>query len=264
MEKYLKNVYNVYKNYSRKDDFYLGPRLTPMDNENPKYLILGINPSNSYGPHAEFSKEICDDLREISVLNDQEERQRRFNDFLSFKNYEQNREYVCKLQELAHIHHNHFEKHKDFAEKLGLSKEHYAFFDLFPLWEIEQEALLDKLEGHPKLEKELLDEFFEFIDRNKSIEELLFFNAGAYKKFSNYLEPYIFQKQEKKHRIPMKHQKKNVNWNVFESSVLLKGGQKIKVWGYGLGGVRYLKERDKETTALASRFKHKFAYNGLE
>ena len=64
MEKYLENVYDIYGRLSReeKELFYPGPRLTGFDNESPKYLILGINPSNSYKPHAEFSKETCDDL----------------------------------------------------------------------------------------------------------------------------------------------------------------------------------------------------------
>ncbi len=48
MKPYLENIYNIYKSYLGKDDFYPGPRFTGIDNKNVTYLILGINPCNSF------------------------------------------------------------------------------------------------------------------------------------------------------------------------------------------------------------------------
>ena len=188
------------------------------------------------------------------------ESQERFNDFLSFKNVKQNRGHICKLQTLAHRYHGHFKIYRGFAKKLGLLEEHYTFFDLFPLWEIKQKILLRKFEKHPKLKEKLLDEFLELIDRNQSIEELLFFNRQAYEEFSNFNSSFEMNYQlEQKYRVQKKFQKDNsYPWAILEGSLLLGGGRKIKVWCFGLvASYRYMEEAEKEKTNVADEFKHK-------
>ncbi len=266
MEQYLKTIYDIYNRLSieEKEYFFPGPKLVRVDHNSPQYLILGINSSNSYKQHAEFSKEVCDDLSELYRLRlngYKKESQEQFNDFLSFKNFEQHKEHICKLEKLARIYHNHYERHRDFAEKLGLSKEHYAFFDLLPLWEVSQKLLLRKFEKHPKLKKKLLNEFLKLIDRNQSIEGLLFFNRQSYEEFSNMNKPREMSYQlEEKYRVQKKFQKNNsYPWAILEGSLLLKGVRKIKVWCFGLvASYRFIEKYEKEITYVADEFKHKF------
>ncbi|MCY4160716.1 MAG: hypothetical protein OXE77_02510 [Flavobacteriaceae bacterium] len=255
MEKYLKNVYNIYKNFSGKEDFYPGPRLTRIDNENPKYLILGINPSNSIDKvkqvlsKASFSTQNSEEMERLRKLKQKLNSQSKYDEFLCFENYDDNRTQIAYLQNLAHKFHSHFIKHNYFLEKLGLCREDYAFFDLFPLWQIKQCDLIKKLKLYSKLKKDLLDELYEFLIRKKSIEYVLFLNVKAYNVFSAFQRLVIRYKNE----IPIKMELQKRNCKVRESSISLNG-RNIKAWGFGIGGRFGYNQMDE----LASHFKHRF------
>ncbi|MCY4299743.1 MAG: hypothetical protein OXC61_10660 [Flavobacteriaceae bacterium] len=254
MEKYLKNVYNIYKNFQEKEDLYPGPRLTPMDNENPKYLILGINPNNSFKAHAKFSKYADDRLQIIKHLKQKSdsEAQKGFDKFLSFDKYDYYKDKTIYLQKLAHKHHQHFIGHADFANQLGINNEDYSFFDLFPIWQRTQKDLNKNLiKKHPVLTRELIDEFNDFLNRKESIKGLLFFNKEAYNAFSKHQTSLIKNQNETK--ISLKT-RKPVSV-VVESSIRINDKMEVEITAFGIGDYAF---RKKQMTELASHFKHRF------
>lgn len=138
-----------------------------------KYLVLGINPSNSV-------------TKVNSVINKSGSRwsdgpfmdQYDYDTFLSDPN---NAPKILLLQDLAHKHHPHFKKHRYFAEKLGLQTEDYQFFDLFPIWRIKQKDFIQELKSEQK--RSSIDAFIDLLDRHSQLKGLLFFNSTAAKFF---------------------------------------------------------------------------------
>lgn len=138
-----------------------------------KFLILGINPSNS--------------LRLVnSVIKKSDDRwftgkfktQLEYDLFLANK---ENEEQITLLQELAHEHHPHFYKHKKFLkpsiETLKDNNLSFQFFDLFPVWGTVEEEFKKELKDGQKTNS--INAFIDLVDRHPNIDSLLFLNGSA-------------------------------------------------------------------------------------
>jgi len=216
MKKYKKEIVEILNTYSSKKQFYPGIRWAFDEiSDESEYLILGINPSNSYSKVKSVINK--SELTELKTLFTN---QKEYNEFLSKK---ENEGKITTLQREAHKYHPHFKKHKNFASYLGIEKS-YQFFDLFPIWEIKQEDLLADLDKNIDLKNELIDAFNNLIERKSNIKALLFFNAKAAKFYfkNNHIE-------HKSIKFKLESQRKY--------SYVIKGEVKnINVLGFGIGG----------------------------
>jgi len=216
MKKYKKEIIEIINTCDSKNQFYPGIRWAFDEiSDETEYLILGINPSNSYSKvKGVLNKSKKDKLK--TLFTDQKS----YDKFLSIKG---NEEIITSLQNEAHRYHNHFNKHKEFASNLGIEKI-YQFFDLFPIWEIKQKDLLSNFEKNIDLKNQMIDAFNNLIYRNPNIKGLLFFNAKAANFYfkNNCLKPESI-------KFKLDSQKK-YSW-------VIKGERKnIKVLGFGIGG----------------------------
>ena len=258
MEIYKKNIIEIYNSFNSKKTFFPGVRWAfetlKVDTE---YLVLGINPSNSYEALCQALKnakeddyksltkdlkltkdEIIKKIENIVIkidgynfLNDQ----KNYDEFLNDKN---NDDYILFLQKLAHEYHKHFEKHKKFVEALGIDK--YEFMDLFPIWRISQKSFEKDLKKEilKGFDESMLLEFNKLVSRHKAIKGLFFLNKSAGK---FYLKKDIHEYKMKDQIIPFiipyktlknveKTKKSEVIYNELEV-----GGKKISVFVFGLG-----------------------------
>ena len=258
MEIYKKNIIEIYNSFNSKKTFFPGIRWAfdtlKVDTE---YLVLGINPSNSYEALTKALKnaneddyklliknlkltkdEIIKKIENIVIkidgynfLNDQ----KNYDEFLNDKN---NDDYILFLQKLAHEYHKHFEKHKKFVEALGIDK--YEFMDLFPIWRISQKSFKKDLkkESLKGFDKKILLEFNKLVSRHKSIKGLFFLNKSAGKFYlKKDIHEYKMKEQKISFIIPYKTlenvektRKSEVIYNELEV-----GGKKISVFVFGLG-----------------------------
>lgn len=258
MEIYKKNIIEIYNSFNSKKTFFPGMRWAlntlKVDTE---YLVLGINPSNSYvalGKALNKAKEddykllvkklkltkddiikkterIVNKIDRYNYLNDQ----KNYDEFLSDRN---NGDDILFLQKLAHEYHKHFEKHKIFVEALGIDK--YEFMDLFPIWRISQKSFEKDLkkESLKGFDERMLLEFNKLVSRHKAIKGLFFLNKSAGK---FYLKKDIHKYNMKKQLIPftisyktLKHVKKTKKSEVIYNELEV-GGKKISVFVFGLG-----------------------------
>ena len=172
MKQYKERIIEIFENY-----------LVDPENERPgirwafepikketKYLILGINPSNSVN-------------KVNSVILKSGERwfkgkfkkQKEYDLFLANK---ENEEQITLLQELSHEHHPHFIKHKNFLSHLDdIEGNNYQFFDLFPVWGIKQKKFISELDFDEKAKS--IEAFIDLINRHSNLKGLYFFNSGA-------------------------------------------------------------------------------------
>lgn len=188
-----------------------------------KYLILGINPSNSLKMVNDVIRKSGDKWPEGEFIN-----QYNYDKFLSDPNNEPK---ILLLQKLAHQHHTHFEKHRKFAEKLELDS-NYQFFDLFPVWGIKQRDFVDKLTNDEK--KESIKAFKDLIDSHKNIECLLFFNAGA----ANFFMKQNKTKWDSKEKVNVREDddRKGPRNSIFQKGKIKLKNREIDVHSFGIGG----------------------------
>ena len=162
MEIYKKNIIEIYNSFNSKKTFFPGVRWAfetlKVDTE---YLVLGINPSNSYEALCQALKnakeddyksltkdlkltkdEIIKKIENIVIkidgynfLNDQ----KNYDEFLNDKN---NDDYILFLQKLAHEYHKHFEKHKKFVDEY-LSRMASKHKQLEKNWRVKKHHELD-------------------------------------------------------------------------------------------------------------------------
>ncbi|MGC6285087.1 MAG: hypothetical protein ACON4X_05475 [Polaribacter sp.] len=172
MKKYRNRIIEIFENYPvdvENEKPGIRWAFEPIKNET-KYLILGINPSNSVN-------------KVNSVILKSGERwikgkfktQKKYDLFLANK---ENEEQITLLQKLSHEHHPHFKKHKVFLSYLNdIEENNYQFFDLFPVWGIKQKEFLAELDFDEKVKS--IEAFIDLIDRHSNLKGLYFFNSGA-------------------------------------------------------------------------------------
>lgn len=239
IEEYKRKIIEIFEPRSIRKNWIIRWAFNEIRDET-EYLILGINPSNSYKMFKEMIDEFRNDnnyitrfaglhevLEDLQSGNSKQSNQSKYDEFLSDKN---NESYITQLQELAHIYHKHFKKHKYFANKLKL-KNKYQFFDLFPIWEIKQENLLNKMKNE---KEESINAFVGLVDRHPNLKGLFFFNAGAGK---------FFMKERKAdwdliERVDVRELNDNKGSRI---SIVKKGSinlinRDIDVFSFGIGG----------------------------
>ncbi len=175
MEIYKKKIISIFNNKPNPENERPGLRwaFEPIKHKT-KYLILGINPSNSVMKVNSVIKKSGNSWSDGPFLN-----QYSYDKFLSDSNNESK---ILLLQELAHEHHPHFKKHKEFISFLkNIVESDYQFFDLFPVWGIKQEEFIKKLDFYQK--EKSIEAFIDLIDRHSNLKGLYFFNSGAAKFF---------------------------------------------------------------------------------
>ena len=283
MEIYKKNIIEIYNSFNSKKTFFPGIRWAfdtlKVDTE---YLVLGINPSNSYEALSKALKNAKEDDYKLLIknlkltkdeivktienivnkidgyndLNDQ-------NNYDKFLTNEKNQDDILFLQKLAHEYHKHFEKHKKFVEALGIDK--YEFMDLFPIWRISQKSFKKDLkkESLKGFDKKILLEFNKLVSRHKAIKGLFFLNNSAGK---FYLKKDIHEYKMKEQKIPFTISYKTLkNVNKTKKSVvtyneLEVGGKKISIFVFGLGNYDW-NDNALINFAEESRQKLKLYYN---
>ena len=163
MKKYENKIIEIYNTFIKNEEFFPGIRWA-FDNikNDTEYIILGINPSNSFFKLEEAFKNAEDDKYKFLVkklkLKKEEvtekikkivdeikggihpNNQKNYNDFLHNK---YNRDEILFLQVIAHEYHDNLIKHKILADALDLKK--YQFMDLFPIWCVDQTPFLNEL-----------------------------------------------------------------------------------------------------------------------
>lgn len=178
MNKYKDRIIEVFENYHvdvENEKPGIRWAFEPIKKET-KFLILGINPSNSLRLVNFIIKKSADIWSKGKFKS-----QKEYDLFLS---NEVNQNQITLLQELAHEHHPHFIKHKKFISFLKDIKENnFQFFDLFPVWGIKQKDFISELDFDEKVKS--IEAFIDLIDRHPNLKGLYFFNSGAAEFFMN-------------------------------------------------------------------------------
>ena len=175
MKKYKDSIIKIFKNYDvDPENERPGIRwaFEPIKKET-KFLILGINPSNSLKLVNFVIKKSAD-----RWFTGKFKTQLEYDLFLANK---ENEEQITLLQELAHEHHPHFYKHKKFLnpslETLTENNQSFQFFDLFPVWRKKQKDFLNELKDDQK--RYSINAFIDLVDRHPNVDSLLFLNGVA-------------------------------------------------------------------------------------
>lgn len=226
MDEYKEKIITIFKDKPDPDNGKPGIRwaFEPLKKET-KYLIIGINPSNSY-------------YRVNSIIQ-QSGKKWISGKFKNQKNYDQfladkkNKKYISLLQELAHEYHPHFNKYKQFITLLNnLEDYNYQFFDLFPVWRIKQKDFIKELKDDQI--EESINVFKELIDRHPNIECLLFFNAGAAEFFMK--ENKTKWEDEKKINVRKENDERGPRNSIIKKGKIKLSNRSIDVYGFGIGG----------------------------
>jgi len=175
MKKYRDSIINIFKTYD-VDPVNGKPGIRwafePIKNQT-KFLILGINPSNSL-------RLVNSTIQKSAVRwsKGKFEEQLEYDLFLTNK---ENEKQITLLQDLAHEHHPHFQKHKKFLNPsintLSENNQGFQFFDLFPVWRKDQKEFINELTELQKTES--IYAFIELVDRHTNLDSLLFLNGSA-------------------------------------------------------------------------------------
>lgn len=238
MKKYKQEIKQIFKYKSDPENEKPGIRwaFEPIKNET-KYLVLGINPSNSV-----FKVNSVIQKSGERWLKGKFESQKEYDLFLA---NEKNENQITLLQELAHEHHHHFKKHKIFLSYLNdIEENNYQFFDLFPVWGIKQKDFIAELNFDEKAKS--IEAFIDLIDRHSKLKGLFFFNSGAAEFFM----------KENKANWDLPHKRINVRKEKDRRgeriSIVKKGKDKLNnrnigVYCFGIGG--YFDVKEMETLA---------------
>ena len=243
MQQYIQEVKKIFSSTANQDGF-LGIRACHKELHEVQSLILGINPSNSikaFGRN-EFSQHLRTD--DSAFFDQVLSSQTAYDEFLSFAHYQKNEARICELATHAHTFHPHFQKHSQFAKALGIDKQ-YAFFDLFPIWEIQQAVLINKLDQKPAVSEQLITAFVNMLKVHPQIQQLYFFNKKSYHLFLEFITIHstvqILDKKELEFQIG--RQKKS---SVFETTIQLGAQRTIQVIAFGIGSYSFGTEACQE------------------
>ena len=172
MKKYRNRIIEIFENYPvDPENEKPGIRwaFDPIKKET-KYLILGINPSNSSNKVNSVIKKSGERWFKRKFKS-----QKEYDLFLANK---ENKEQITLLQELAHEYHPHFIKQKNIISFLkDIEENNYQFFDLFPVWGIKQKDFISELDVDEKVKS--IEAFIDLINRHSNLKGLYFFNTGA-------------------------------------------------------------------------------------
>jgi hypothetical protein len=238
IKKYRREIYKIFKGKKDPENGRPGIRwaFEPIKKET-KYLVLGINPSNSY--------------RKVNLVigksnhkwfKDKFKTQKEYDYFLS--NEEKESE-ITLLQELSHEHHPHFKKHRDFAKALKLNDTDYQFFDLFPIWRTKQKDIFDDLQDYEK--EKSIKAFKELVNRHPNLEGLLFFNAGA----ANFFMKENKIKWNTKEKVNVRKDHSGTRNSIIRIGNIDLINKSINVYGFGIGG--YFGPKEIERLAEKSK-----------
>ena len=240
IKKYRGEIYKIFKEKKDPENRRPGIRwaFEPIKKET-KYLVLGINPSNSY--------------RKVNLVVEKSKHKWSKGKFKTQKEYdyflsnEKKESEITLLQELAHEHHPHFKKHRDFAKALKLNDTDYQFFDLFPIWRIKQKDFFDDLKDDEK--EKSIKAFKELVNRHPNLEGLVFFNAGAADFFMKENKIKWNTKEKVDTRKDKDHRgRRNSIIRIGNIDLINKS---INVYGFGIGG--YFGHKEIERLAKKSR-----------
>jgi hypothetical protein len=166
----------------------------PIEKET-KFLVIGINPSNSYKRVKEvinsFNKEfetryktktdysyLHKKLKNLEFKNDPIENQKKYDRFLS---KEENKKEITLLKKLAHEHHRHYKKYLKFLnpsiKTLTENNLGFQFFDLFPVWGTVEKEFKKELKDDQKTNS--INAFIDLVDRHPNIDSFVFLNRSA-------------------------------------------------------------------------------------
>lgn len=203
-------------------------------------LILGINPSNSIQAfkRSKFKQalEVYNELPQEIFSN-----QDAYNHFLSFENHERSQHLICKLENLSHRYHPHFQKHNLFAEALGIA-DTSSFFDLYPIWEIEQGRLLKKMQQNRVLSQQLITAFTDLLVRNSQIKTLCFFNTGAFDTFIKQINLDSKTCLSEVKEIKLNIAKRQIPSTVKKCILTINSSSQIELIGFGIGSYSFGRE----------------------
>jgi len=224
--KYREEILKCWNDYSKDDNLLRFSPLTcfPEFCKND-YVIVGINPSNSFNSLSPVLNNFINDLEvkhPIKLISDQHS----YNEFLMYEHFKHNEAYIIQLQHKCHDYHRHFKKQTNFLKCMGIQSR--QFVDLFPIWESNQNALDLFLNQHIELKSRLISSFVDFLVRN-NIDKILFLNAGAYNSFENYFFDRILNKVDTRINLGMKNLIFTTGEIRFESAV-------VKFTKIGIGG----------------------------
>ena len=261
MKIYEKNIVEIYNTFIKNEEFFPGIRWAFDEiKDDTDYIILGINPSNSFSKLEIALKNAEDDQYKFLVkklkLKKEEvtekikkivdeikegihpDNQKNYNDFLHNKF---NRDEILFLQEIAHEYHDHFKKHKILADALGVKK--YQFMDLFPIWCVDQTPFLNELKKEvlAGFKDEILMAFNSFVSRHKTAKGLLFFNGKAGELFLKSNDTKEFKIEPITVRYQVKGKQKTINSKVNKHELKIDK-RKISVLVFPIGNVTFKNE----------------------
>lgn len=196
MKIYEFKIRNIFKDEPNPENGRPGIRwaFEPIEKET-KFLVIGINPSNSYKRVKEvinsFNNEfesryktkpdysyLHKKIRNLEFKNDPTENQKKYDRFLS---KEENKKEITLLKKLAHEHHRHYKKYLKFLkpsiETLTENNLSFQFFDLFPVWGTVEKEFTKELKFDQKTNS--INAFIDLVDRHPNIDSLLFLNRSA-------------------------------------------------------------------------------------
>ena len=226
MNKYKSRIIEIFEDYLvDPENGRPGIRwaFEPIKNET-KYLVLGINPSNSFNKVNSVIQK-SDDKWFLGKFKSQKE-------YDLFLVNEENEEQITLLQVLAHEHHHHFKKHKTFLSYLDdIEENNYQFFDLFPVWGIKQKDFISELDVDEKVKS--IEAFINLIDRHSNLKGLYFFNTGAAE---------FFMKENKANwdfphkRVNVRKEKGGERISIVKKGKIKLNNRNIDVHCFGIGG----------------------------
>lgn len=279
MKIYEKNIVEIYNTFIKNEEFFPGIRWAFDEiKDDTDYIILGINPSNSFFKLEEALKNAEDDqykflvkklklkkevvTEKIKKIVDEikkgihPDNQKNYNDFLHNKF---NRDEILFLQEIAHEYHDHFKKHKILADALDVKK--YQFMDLFPIWCVDQTPFLNELKKEflAEFKDEILMAFNSLVSRQNNIKGLLFFNKKAGELFLKSNDT----KKPKKETFTVVYTKKGEQKAKTIPSIVKKNElkidkRKINVLVFGIGNYTY--KNDSALIDLGKKSKGLISY----
>lgn len=201
-----------------------------------QYIILGINPSNSYHQVKSVIKESG-----YNEFNDSFGSQEEYDRFLADSS---NEDKIKLLQRLAHKYHRHFKKHRLLLNKfLRLTERKYQFFDLFPVWRLTQKDFMDDLSDSEK--EKSIEAFKKLIDRHLNISTLIFCNAGAADFFVRECNRAQWVGKEKVIVRKKSENRASRNSIVRKGELKLSDNRVVDIYGFGIGG--YFGAREMES-----------------
>ncbi len=239
MKSYRSQILKIWRSNNKLN---YSPLLIPQNIEINKTLVVGINPSNSFPSLSPVRKHFIKEWNKDRIVKNVKD-QKSYNKFLRFENFQKHQNSTWKIQEWCHQKHKHFLKQKMFLERLKINE--FTFIDLFPIWRCKQMELVKFLNKNRKLEKSLINQFIEMIDKEK-IQKLIFLNKESFNKFRKHTKEFILPSTKKKINVY------KANLKYVEKGILKLKSNSLQYYTIGIGG------RDNNDILIKKLLKSKF------